>query len=87
MDEPTLAEMIRALQRDVSLLLVSQERYVTQEQRAADQKVFELQLTAVASDQKEDRARLDNMSRWLWSAVVGPVIVGVILYFLLGKNS
>lgn len=87
MDEPTLAEMIRALQRDVSLLLVSQERYVTQEQRAADQKVYELQLTAVASDQKEDRARLDNMSRWLWSAVVGPVIVGVILYFLLGKNS
>lgn len=86
MDEPTLAEMIRALQRDVSQLLMNQERYVTQEQRAADQKVFELQLAAVAGDQKEDRARIDNMGRLVWSAVIGPVIVGVILYFLLGKG-
>lgn len=86
MDEPTLAEMIRSLQADVRKLLADQALYVTQEQRAADAKVFDLQLSAVAKDQAEDRARLDNMSRLVWSAVLGPVIVGIILYVLIGKG-
>lgn len=86
MDEPTYGEILRSVQADVRRLITDQALYVTQEQRAADQKVFELQLAAVASDQKEDRARLDNMSRLVWSAVLGPVIVGVFLYVLLGKG-
>jgi hypothetical protein len=79
MDEPTLAEMIRGLQADVSRMVAAQERYVTKE-------IMDLKLEALRSDQMEDRARLDTMSRWVWSAVVGPVIVGIILYLLIGKT-
>jgi len=46
---------------------------------------MELKLASVASDQAEDRARLDAMSRWVFTAVLGPVIVGIILWILLGK--
>jgi hypothetical protein len=79
MDEPTLAEMIRALQADVSRMVAAQERYVTKE-------IMDLRLEKLAENQAEDRARLDTMSRWVWSAVVGPVIVGIILYLLIGKT-
>jgi len=78
-DEPTLAEMIRALQADVSRMVAAQERYVTKE-------IMDLRLEKIAENQAEDRARLDTMSRWVWSAVVGPVIVGLILYLLIGKT-
>lgn len=79
MDEPTLAEMIRALQADVTRMRAEQSMYVTKE-------IMELKLDALAKDQAEDRARLDTISRWVWSAVVGPVIVGIILYLLIGKT-
>jgi hypothetical protein len=79
MDEPTLAEMIRALQADVTRMRSEQSMYVTKE-------IMDLKLGAISKDQAEDRARLDAMSRWLWSGVVAPVIVGVILYVLLGKS-
>lgn len=71
--------MIRALQADVHRMMALQEQYVTRE-------ILELKLKSISDDQKEDRARLDNMSRIVWSAVIAPVIVGVILYFLIGKT-
>lgn len=79
MDEPTLAEEVRRLAGDVRRLVESQQSYVTKE-------IMDLKLEALAKDQAEDRARLDAMSRWLWSGVVAPVIVGIILYLLLGKT-
>lgn|GEM_PF-4208718 len=79
MDEPTIPEMLRDLQADVHRLLANQDQYVTRE-------ILELKLASLAKDQAEDRARLDALSRWVWSAVVGPVIVGVILYLLIGKT-
>jgi hypothetical protein len=79
MDEPTLAEMIRALQSDVTRMRAEQSLYVTKE-------IMDLKLEAISKDQAEDRARLDAMSRWLWSGVVAPVIVGIILYVLIGKG-
>lgn len=79
MDEPTLAEMIRAVQADVSRMLAAQERYVTKE-------IMDLRLEKIAENQAEDRARLDNISRIVWSAFLGPVIVGLVLYFALGKT-
>jgi hypothetical protein len=84
MEDPTLGEMIRGLRADVQRLIDREALYVTQEQRATDKELSELKIHAVASDQKEDRARLDNMARLVWSAFIGPVIVGVVLYFLLG---
>lgn len=84
MDEPTVAEELRALRRDVQTLITSQSLYVTQEQRTSDAKIFELQLAAVSGKLIEDRARIDRLVQWFWTALVGPVIVGVVLYFLLG---
>lgn len=63
----------------VQRLVDVQQSYVTRE-------IMELKLEAVAKDQAEDRARLDKLSNWAWSAVIGPVIVGVILFVLLGKT-
>lgn len=71
--------MLRALQADVRRLLDREASYVTKE-------ILDLRLDALSKDQAEDRARLDSMSRWFWSAIVGPVIVGVVLYFLLGSK-
>lgn len=79
MDEPTLAEEVRRLADRVQSLVDVQQTYVTRE-------ILELKLASLAKDQAEDRARLDTMSRWVWSAVVGPVIVGIILYLLIGKT-
>jgi hypothetical protein len=71
--------MIRALQADVTRMRAEQSLYVTRE-------ILDLRLEALAKDQAEDRARLDAMGRWLWSGVVAPVIVGIILYVLLGRT-
>lgn len=68
------------MQATVDRMAVMQEQYVTKE-------ILQLRLEAISSDQKEDRARLDNMSRIVWSAVIAPVIVGVILYFLTGGSK
>jgi ribosomal protein S19 len=86
MDEPTIPELLRDLQADVSRILTEMGRYVTQEQHAADQKVAELRLEAVAKDVASQQARTEAMKTWVWTAVVAPVIVGVILYVVLGKS-
>lgn len=86
MDEPTIPEMLRDLQSDVSRILVNLDRYVTQEQRAADKELADLKMAAVVKAADESRLRLDRMKNLVWSAVVAPVIVGVILYVLIGKT-
>jgi hypothetical protein len=85
-DEPTISEMLRDLQSDVQRLLDRQEQYVTKE-------ILGLKLESLAKDQADlekaqaaDRERITAMSRWLWSGVVAPVIVGIILYVLIGKT-
>lgn len=85
MDEPTLAEEVRALRGDVQRLVDAQQQYVTKE-------ILALKLEALAKDhadleaaQAADRERIASMGRWLWSGVVAPVIVGLILWLLLGK--
>lgn len=79
MDEPTLGELLRDLQADVQTLLSRQQDYVTKE-------ILELRLQAVTKEQAEQKARLDALKNWVWSAVAGPVIVGFILYLLIGKT-
>lgn len=79
MEEPTLAEELRRLSDEVRRLVDVQRSYVTKE-------IMDLRLDALQKDQMEDRARLDSISRWVFTAVLGPVIVGVILYALIGKN-
>lgn len=86
MDEPTIPERLRDLQADVSRILANLDRYVTQEQRAADQEIAELKRAALTSEVASQRARLDRIKNLVWSAVVAPVIVGLILYALIGKT-
>lgn len=86
MDEPTIGELLRDLQSDVSRILSQMDRYVTQEQRAADMKVAELELAAVARQVAAQQSRTEAMKTWVWTAVVAPVIVGIILYVVLGKS-
>lgn len=78
MEEPTLAEEVRRLSEHVQRLVDVQQTYVTKE-------ILDLRLDAVIKDQAEDRARLDKLSNWAWTVIVGPVIVGLILYVLIGK--
>jgi cytochrome c-type biogenesis protein CcmH/NrfG len=79
MDEPTIGERLRDLQSDVQRLLSNQEQYVTKE-------IMELKLAAILKEQAETKERLTTVHRWLWSGVVAPVIVGIILYVLIGKQ-
>lgn len=78
MEEPTLAEEVRRLSDHVQRLVDVQQTYVTKE-------ILDLRLDAVIKDQAEDRARLDKLSNWAWTVIVGPVIVGLLLYVLIGK--
>ncbi len=84
MEEPTVWEVLRAIQADVQRMVRDQELYVTQEQRNSDKENMGLRLEAIVKDQAEDRARIDNLTRGAWTALIAPVIVGVVLYFLLG---
>ena len=86
MDEPTLAEEVRRLADRVQSLVDAQAQYVTKE-------ILELKLQAVVKDHEDleklvtdDRARIDRLKNWIWTAVVAPVIVGLILYLLIGKT-
>lgn len=86
MDEPTIPEMLRDLQADVTRILAAMDRFVTQEQRAADQAIAELKLGKLTEAVAEQRARTERLKNWVWTAVVAPVIVGLILYLLIGKT-
>lgn len=86
MDEPTLAEEVRRLADEVRRLANTQQTYVTRE-------ILELKLAGLTKEQADqERAlgvqaeRMTHLSRTVWSAVVAPVIVGIILYVLLGKS-
>ena len=86
LDEPTVGELLRDIQAEVRAMAVRQELYVTQEQRISDQKVYDLKFAALEKERAEDRARMTRLSQLVWSSIIGPVIVGVILYALLGKG-
>lgn len=86
MDEPTIPERLRDLQADVSRILANLDRYVTQEQRAADKELVELKIAALAKEAEREQARVATLKNLVWSAVVAPVIVGIILYLLIGKT-
>lgn len=89
MEEPTTAEMVRTLMAQLSALAASTARiegalsqYVTQEQRAADK-----ELAATREDQQtREIARLDAratfIGRAVWTAVLCPLIVGVMVWLI-----
>ena len=86
MDEPTLAEEVRLLRRDVHALVEAQREYVTREILGLKLEALSKEQEDLARDVAADRERITAMSRWLWSGVVAPVIVGIILYVLIGKG-
>lgn len=86
MDEPTIPERLRDLQADVSRILSQMDRFVTQEQRAADKELAEYKLAEVKGTVAAQQARTERLKNWVWTAVVAPVIVGLILYLLIGKT-
>lgn len=87
MDEPTVWEALRAIQAGVSRMEAAQALYVTQEQRESDKTIMDLRLEALSKDQAEDRARIDRLTQGAWTVLIAPVIVGVVLYFLLGGKQ
>ena len=68
-------------------MVSDQALYVTQEQRASDKQITDLRLDAIAKDQAEDRARIDKLTQGVWTVLIAPIIVGVVLYFLLGGKA
>lgn len=87
MEEPTQWEILRSLQRDVAQWISDRAMYVTQEQRASDKENQDLKYQALAKDQQEDRERIDKLTRNAWTGIVAPLIVGVVLYFILGGKT
>lgn len=89
MEEPTTAEMVRTLMAQLSALAASTARiegalsqYVTQEQRAADKELA----AAREEQQTKEIARLDAratfIGRAVWTSVLGPVIVAVMVWLI-----
>ena len=72
---------------NVSRIEATVGTYVTQEQRTADR-----ELAAEQDRQRDARitaqeARSAAVVRWLWTAVVGPAIVGVLIWLLTKGTS
>lgn len=94
MEEPTTAEMVRTLMAQLSALAASTARiegaltqYVTQEQRAADK-----ELAAAREDQQtKEIARLDAratfIGRAIWTVVLGPLFVGIMVWLITQGSS
>ena len=89
LDDPTVAELIRALGSKLDVVGTAVVRletavttYVTQEQRAHDKEIAAEQDRTrdgrIASLEERDRSR----TRWLASVVIGPIIVGVLVWLL-----
>lgn len=87
MEEPTVWEALRSIQAGVTRMEQTQALYVTQEQRQSDRTITDLRMEAIAKDQAEDRARIDKLTQGAWTVLIAPIIVGVVLYFLLGGKS
>lgn len=87
MDEPTLAEEVRRLSDEVRRLVESQQTYVTKEILGLKLESLAKEQQDLADAQKAAQERIASISRWLWSGVVAPVIVGIILYALIGGKS
>lgn len=101
LDEPSLSELIRtqsgkieSLTGSINSLREQLTGYVTHEQRSADREVADLQRQAlerriVLLEQARTEAVAERKAdrRLLWSAVLGPVIVGLVLWFLIGGGA
>lgn len=94
LEEPSVGELIRTLSfkmdavaNQLTALQAQMTQYVTQEQRTADQALEAERRSALlqrVSDLETDRAANRRLA---WSAVIGPVIVGVVLWLLIGGGS
>lgn len=89
MEEPTTAEMVRTLMAQLSALAASTARiegaltqYVTQEQRASDKENAALR----EEQQSKEIARLDAratfIGRAVWTVVLGPLFVGLMVWLI-----
>ena len=89
LEDPTVAEMIRALGSKLDTFGAAVGRmetavlnYVTQEQRAHDKEIaaeHKRQSDArIATLEERDRSR----TRWVMSMVIAPIIVGVVVWLL-----
>lgn len=87
LEEPTVAEMVRALMRqvdDVGSSVASMHgslaQFVTQEQRATDKELFDLKLKAVSDDVADLEERDKHRTRALWTVGISPVIVSLVTW-------
>lgn len=87
LEEPTVAEMVRALGRQlddvgasVAAVHGSLAQFVTQEQRATDKELFDLKLQSVIDDVDELEERDKHRTRALWTVGISPVIVSLITW-------
>lgn len=91
MQDPTEAEMIRALGTKVDLLTESFNRfnvtmggYVTKERYEAEMVLRDHKHAQLEAEVKEGRARTANAVRLALSSFVFPVIVAVVIWLLNG---
>lgn len=91
MQEPTEAEMIRALGTKVDLLTETINRlstmmggYVTEERYKAEMVLRDHKHDQLAQQVKESGARTANAVRLALSSFIAPIIVGVVIWLLSG---
>lgn len=89
MEEPTTAEMVRTLMAQISALAASTARiegalsqYVTQEQRAADKELVAERETRQNEKIADLHARATFIGRTVWTAVLAPLAVGLMIWLL-----
>lgn len=94
LEEPGVGELIRTLSlkmdgvaSQLASLQTQMTNFVTQEQRAADQALEGERRAALVRRVTELETSRAADRRLIWSAVIGPVIVGVVLWLLIGGGS
>lgn len=92
--EPTLDELVRAMSAKIDDLKVQVgsvqtilSNYVTQEQRAADKELADHKHRDLSKDVEEIKSKGDASKRLALSAFVAPVIVGLVMWLLMGSGG
>lgn len=91
LEEPSVGELIRTLSlkmdgvaSQLAALQTQMTNFVTQEQRAADQALEAERRAALVQRISELETDRTATRRLVWSSILGPVIVGVVLWLLVG---
>lgn len=87
LEEPTISELIRTMANQLTRIEQAQGSFVTRNEFDAYKELREEKDRVQSEDIAELKESNRSKARMLWTALVAPVIVGVVLFLLQGMTK